>query len=250
MRGVAAGSARVRRTAKRDALIRTVRKALREAADPEKAPIMKAYMKSAMPYLGIQATPLRRVARAVFSAHILASFKDWHDAVLALWRGANYREERYMAIELAGYPAYREFRTLDALPMYEEMITSGAWWDYVDSIASHRLGELLRRYPAKMRVVLRKWAKSEDIWKRRSAILAQLGFKADTDLKLLYDCIQPSLGEKEFFLRKAIGWALRQYAWTDAKEVMRFVAEHDAQLSPLSKREALKALYRAGIAQR
>ncbi len=147
-----------------------------------------------------------------------------------------------MAIELAGYPAYREFRTLDALPMYEEMITSGAWWDYVDSIASHRLGELLRRHPAKMRGVLRKWAKSDDIWKRRSAILAQLGFKGDTDLVLLYDCIRPSLGASEFFLRKAIGWALRQYAWTDAKEVARYVAEHEDRLSTLSKREALKNL--------
>ena len=149
-----------------------------------------------------------------------------------------------MAIELAGYPGYSEFRTLRALPMYEEMITTGAWWDYVDSIASHRLGELLRRHPAKMRGVLRKWAKSKDIWKRRSAILAQLGFKADTDLALLYDCIRPSMGEKEFFLRKAIGWALRQYAWTDAKEVRRYVAEHEAKLSQLSKREAVRNILR------
>ena len=221
-------------------LVRAARKALREVADPAKAPIMQAYMKSAMPYLGIQATPLRKVARAVFSAHKIESFPEWRDAVLELWRGARYREERYIAIELAGYPSYRKFRTLDALPMYEEMITTGAWWDYVDSIASHRLGELLRLYPEEMRKVLRKWAKSGDMWKRRSAILAQLGFKADTDLTLLYDCIRPSIGEKEFFLRKAIGWALRQFAKTDAKEVARYVAEHGAQLSPLSRREALK----------
>ena len=221
-------------------LVRAARKALREVADPAKAPIMQAYMKSAMPYLGIQATPLRKVARAVFSAHKIESFPEWRDAVLELWRGARYREERYIAIELAGYPSYRKFRTLDALPMYEEMITTGAWWDYVDSIASHRLGELLRLYPEEMRKVLRKWAKSGDMWKRRSAILAQLGFKADTDLTLLYDCIRPSIGEKEFFLRKAIGWALRQFAKTDAKEVARYVAEYEAQLSPLSRREALK----------
>jgi 3-methyladenine DNA glycosylase AlkD len=236
----------MQRVAKRyrsgDALIRAARKALRDAADPVKAPIMQAYMKSAMPYLGIQATPLRKAAKAVFSAHKLESFPEWRDAVLELWRGARYREERYLAIELAGYSAYRKFRTMDALPMYEEMITSGAWWDYVDSIASHRLGELLRLYPAKMRKVLRGWAKSDDMWKRRSAILAQLGFKADTDLELLYDCIRPSIGEKEFFLRKAIGWALRQFAKTDAKEVSRYVAEHEGRLSPLSRREVLKNL--------
>ncbi len=224
------------------ALILAARKALRDAADPVKAPIMQAYMKSAMPYLGIQATPLRKAAKAVFSAHKLDSFSEWRDTVLELWRGARYREERYLAIELAGYSAYRKFRTLDALPMYEEMITSGAWWDYVDSIAGHRIGELLRLYPVKMRRVLRAWAKSDDIWKRRSAILAQLGFKGETDLDLLYDCIRPSIGEKEFFLRKAIGWALRQFAKTDGQEVRRYVAEHDGRLSPLSKREALKNL--------
>jgi 3-methyladenine DNA glycosylase AlkD len=230
----------VKQVSNRDALVGAARKALRSKADPVKAPIMQAYMKSAMPYLGIQATPLREVARAVFAANKVESFEEWRDAVLELWRGARYREERYLAIELAGYAAYRKFRTLYALPMYEEMITSGAWWDYVDSIASHRLGELLRLHPAKMRVMLRRWAKSSDMWKRRSAILAQLGFKADTDLKLLYDCIRPSIAENEFFLRKAIGWALRQYAWTDAKEVVRYVAENEARLSPLSKREALK----------
>jgi 3-methyladenine DNA glycosylase AlkD len=204
--------------------------------------MMQAYMKSAMPYLGVQAQPLRKIARAVFSAHRMESFEEWREAVLGLWRAARYREERYMAIELAAYHAYREFRTLDALPMYEEMITSGAWWDYVDAIASHRLGELLRGHPAEMGRLMRAWAKSDNMWKRRSAILAQLGFKAETDLKLLYDCIRPSIGEKEFFLRKAIGWALRQFAKTDAKEVKRFVAEHESQFSALSKREALKHL--------
>jgi 3-methyladenine DNA glycosylase AlkD len=201
---------------------------------------MQAYMKSGMPYLGIQAVSFRKTARAVLAAHPLDSFEAWRDSVLELWRGARYREERYAAIELAGYRTYQPYRTLDALPIYEEMITTGAWWDYVDSIAGHRLGELLRRYPKELRPILREWAMSDDIWKRRSAILAQLGFKTDTDLKLLYDCIRPSLDRPEFFLRKAIGWALRQYAWTDPKEVLRYVKANEKRLSPLSKREALK----------
>ncbi len=221
-------------------LIRALRTALQGLADPTKAPAMQAYMKSEMPYLGISATPFRKATKAVLAAHPLDSFEDWRDTVLALWRGARHREERYAAIELAGYPAYRPFRTLEALPMYEEMIITGAWWDYVDSIASHRLGELLRRHPEKLPAILRTWAVSEDIWIRRSSILAQLGFKKDTDLKLLYDCIRPSLGRPEFFLRKAIGWALRQHAWTDSKEVLRYVKANEKRLSPLSKREALK----------
>jgi 3-methyladenine DNA glycosylase AlkD len=212
-------------------LISAMRKALRELADPGKAPIMQAYMKSRMPYLGIQAAPFRKAAKAVLRAHPLDLFEDWRESVLALWRGARYREERYAAMELAGHRTYQKFRTLDALPIYEEMILTGAWWDYVDSIASHRLGELLRRYPEEMPAILREWSVSDDIWKRRSAMLAQLGFKGETDLE-----------RPEFFLRKAIGWALRQHAWTDPKEVRRFVKAHEKQLSPLSKREALKNL--------
>ena len=223
-------------------LIRALRKSLRSAADPAKAPAMQAYMKSSMPYLGVQAQQLRRGLRPVFAAHPLESFEGWRDVVLELWREARYREERYAAIELAGYSRYRPFRTLDALPMYEEMITSGAWWDFVDAIATRQLGELLRKHPTEMSAILRQWAAGQDIWKRRSAILAQLNFKTDTDLKLLYACIRPSLGAPEFFLRKGIGWALRQYARTDAAEVIRFVRRNQAKLSPLSRREALKHL--------
>jgi 3-methyladenine DNA glycosylase AlkD len=203
---------------------------------------MQAYMKSSMPYLGVQAPQLRRAVRAEFAAHPLETFEEWRDVVLELWRAARYREERYAAIELAGYARYRLFRGLDALPMYEEMITSGAWWDFVDAIATRQLGELLRKHPAEMSAILRQWAVGPDIWKRRSAILAQLNFKSDTDLKLLYDCIRPSLGFSEFFLRKGIGWALRQYARTDPAEVILFVRRNEAKLSPLSRREALKHL--------
>jgi 3-methyladenine DNA glycosylase AlkD len=221
-------------------LIRALRKALRDQADPAKAPIMQAYMKSEMPYWGVQTPELRRTAKAVFAAHPLVTSDQWRDTVLELWRGARRREERYAAIELAGYSRYREFRTIEALPIYEEMIASGAWWDYVDAIATHQVGELLRLYPGKMAPLLRVWAGSDDIWKRRSAILSQLHFKHDTDRTLLYDCIRPSLGSKEFFLRKGIGWALREYAKTDAKEVIRYVRQHEAQLSPLTRREALR----------
>jgi 3-methyladenine DNA glycosylase AlkD len=231
-------------------LIRAVRQALRAAADPAKAPAMQAYMKSEMPYLGVQAVPLRQALRPVFTAHRIESFDEWRATVLALWRGARFREERYAAIELAGHPAYQPFQTLNALSVYEEMIASGAWWDLVDSIASHQIGALLRRYPAEMAPILRKWATGGDIWKRRAAILAQLGFKKETDTRLLYDCIEPSLGRPEFFLRKGIGWALRQYAYTDAAAVIRYVRKHEKQLNPLSQREALKGVNRKTAAMR
>ena len=86
------------------------------------------------------------------------------------------------------------------------------------------------------------WSKSDNVWKRRASILCQLGFKGDTDLDLLYACIEPSLDSNEFFLRKAIGWALRQYARTDPGEVKRYVGRNESRLSRLSKREALKKI--------
>ena len=219
-----------------------VRSALRRVADPAKAAPMQAYAKSSMPYLGVTAVPLRKVCREVFADLELPTAAAWRRAVLALWRGARFREERYCAIELAGVRRFDRFQDMAALPMYEEMIVTGAWWDYVDGIAGHRLGTLLRRFPREMRKAMLAWSRSDDLWKRRSAILCQLTFKKDTDLDLLYATIEPALSSKEFFLRKAVGWALRQYAWTDPKEVRRYVREHERQLSPLSKREALKNL--------
>jgi 3-methyladenine DNA glycosylase AlkD len=91
-----------------------------------------------------------------------------------------------------------------------------------------------------MRSKMLQWSRSRNLWKRRSAILCQLSFKNETDLDLLYAAIEPSLGSKEFFLQKAIGWALRQYAWTDPREVRRYVRANADRLSALSKREALK----------
>ncbi len=131
--------------------------------------------------------------------------------------------------------------------MYEEMIVTGAWWDYVDPIASARLGPLLRLFPVPMRKKMLQWSRSRNLWKRRSAILCQLSFKTETDLDLLYAAIEPSLASQEFFLQKAIGWALRQYAWTDPREIRRYVRANAARLSALSKREALKNIARFSV---
>jgi 3-methyladenine DNA glycosylase AlkD len=221
--------------------LRTIlRAALLRARNPKKAGPMQAYMKSAMPYLGIQTPELRAICTRLFAAHPIQRAADWRRTCLGIWREAEFREERYAAIGLTGFRLYRSFQTLETLAMYEEMIVTGAWWDYVDSIAPKRLGALLSAYPARMRTTMLKWSRGRDLWKRRSAILCQLGFKRDTDLGLLYACIEPSLSSKEFFLQKAIGWALRQYAWTDPREVARYVGERRGELSPLSKREALK----------
>lgn len=234
---VASEDQRTQRRAR--SLLRRVRAEFGRVANPAKAAGMQSYMKSAMPYWGVPAPALRTACRTVFASVEFRSAREWRQAVLTLFREATHREERYAAITLAERGAAR-FEDMEALPVYEEMITTGAWWDIVDVLASHRLGALLEKHPKPMKRVLRRWSKSPNLWKRRSAILAQLGFKNATDLELLYDCIRPSLGSSEFFLQKAIGWALRQYAWTNAREVRRYVRQHHAGLSALSRREALK----------
>jgi 3-methyladenine DNA glycosylase AlkD len=222
------------------ALSTRLRRELRLVAEPARAPAMQAYMKSTMPYLGVSAVPLRAVCRRVFADVPLPDAATWRALVLGLWRNARFREERYAAIELTGHRSARDFQDMDALPMYEEMIVSGAWWDYVDALATQRLGELLRRHPGPMEKAMLRWSRDDNMWKRRSAILCQIGFKRETDLELLYACLEPSLSSREFFLRKAIGWALRQYAWTDSAEVVRYVRRQGERLGPLSRREALK----------
>jgi 3-methyladenine DNA glycosylase AlkD len=222
------------------ALRATLRRALEAVADPVKALAMQAYMKSSMPYLGVTAPLVRAACRRVFADHPLPSAAAWQRAVLGLWRNAGFREERYAAIALSGDRRARAFQTPAALRVYEEMIVTGAWWDYVDELAIHRVGPLLRAYPGPVARTMRAWSRSPDLWKRRSAILCQNSFKDGTDLDLLYACIEPSLASSEFFLRKAIGWALRQYAWTDPRAVAGWVRAHEDRLSPLSRREALK----------
>jgi 3-methyladenine DNA glycosylase AlkD len=220
--------------------------ALRAHANPERAAGTQAYMKSEMPYFGVSMPLLYAECRELFARHPLASRDAWEEAVRALWWEATHREERYAAIVLTGHKAYDQHQRLAVLPLYRELVVSGAWWDLVDPIATSRLHVLLERDRARMSARMRAWARGSDIWLRRCAILCQAKLKGRTDLALLYDCIEPSLDRPEFFLRKAIGWALREHAKTDAPEVLRYVREHRDHLSSLSKREALKAQLRSG----
>ena len=230
----------VRRT-EAERLQAKLRTELRRVADPEKAAGAQAYMKSEMPYYGITAPVQRRIFKEHFASVSFPTAEAWRDAVLYIWRNAKFREERYFAISFCAYKNARSFQTPDSLPMYAEMIVTGAWWDLVDGL-HHTVGGLLKRFPKEIGKEMRAWSRSDDMWKRRMSIICQLSFKKDTDLRLLYACIEPSLDSREFFLRKAIGWALRQYAWTDPDEIRRYVAQNESRLSPLSKREALKNL--------
>jgi 3-methyladenine DNA glycosylase AlkD len=213
-------------------VIEAIRSGLAELADPAKAPDMQAYMKSSMPFYGVQKPARVKLARAVFVD--LDDFAAWRDAVLRLWHEAEFREERYMALAVLRDRRYARFRTLEALGLYEELIVTGAWWDFVDEVAAGPLGDLL----PEVAPMLRSWSVDADMWKRRSAIIAQVRRKHETDFALLTDCIEPNRGDREFFIRKAIGWALRAYAWVEPEAVIAYCAR--VELSPLSRREALK----------
>ena len=225
------------------ALVEELRREIAAHGDAERAIGQQRYLKSAMPCLGVRLPVLRRVTRQVLVRHRLAERTDWLALVQELWDGATHREERYAAIAVLRLPHYRLWATDPSLlPLLRHLVMTGAWWDLVDELAAHCVGGILRAHPVQVTPVIRAWAGEEDLWVRRTAILSQLTFKGHTDVVLLADAIEQSLGDPDFFARKAIGWALRAYAATDAHWVRDFVKHHADRLSRLSVREALKHL--------
>lgn len=229
-------------------LIDDLRARLAAHADPARAGPMQAYMKSAMPFLGIGAPLRRRLQAAAVRAHPLSDTATLADTMRSLWRQARHREERYAAMELARIGPHARLIDLTLLPVYEEMIVDSAWWDICDDISGNALPRLLERDPARMKPQLRAWAQGDDLWLRRAAILSQRRLKQGFDAVLLYDCILPSIGSgrlaDEFFIRKGIGWALRERAYAAPAEVQAFCAEYARDLSPLTRREALRVIAR------
>jgi 3-methyladenine DNA glycosylase AlkD len=220
-------------------LIEAVRSALRHAAQPELAQPMQAYMKSETPFLGVRVPVMRSLTRAEAKRRPFTSSADLIDTVRRLWREAGYREERYAAIALLDTPAARRLRAPGDLQTLRDLIVAGAWWDYVDEL-SHRVGDLLLGWPAEVRPAVLAWTGSDDRWLRRASVICQLGLRERTDVALLTAAIEAASSDRDFFLRKAVGWALRDYARTDPAWVRSFAGSHE--LSPLSRREALKHL--------
>ncbi|MBY5162068.1 DNA alkylation repair protein [Salsipaludibacter albus] len=228
-------------------VVSAVRSGLADHADPERAAGQQRYMKSTMPFHGVTMGEMRRIVGPIVRdpAHELTDRDQWEVAVLRLWDDATHREERYAAIELALARRYHRWHDLDVLPLAAHLVTTGAWWDLVDATAK-LVGEVLATHPEEVAPTIRDWARADDLWLRRVAIISQLGAKADTDLDLLTDVIDANLEGStfgdEFFVRKAIGWALRQYARVDPDWVRTFVADREDRLSGLSRREARKHL--------
>ncbi len=212
-------------------------------ADPEVAVGMAAYMKTDMPCWGIK-KPLRvPVIRAVRDRYRTDDRTLYEANVLALWT-LPHREDKYTAIDYAKVctacivPA--------SLPLYERMVREGAWWDFVDDIAANLVGKVLRQNRAEVAPLMERWISDDDLWIRRTALLAQLKHQEDTDVDALFRHCEALMHEKEFFIRKAIGWALRAHSYVAPDAVEGFLREHREKLSGLSFREGNKALKRMG----
>lgn len=222
-----------------------IRTSLVAAQDPGRAPQMQAYMKSELPYFGIPSPVLKPLLRTALASPVLDR-RTWEVAIRRLWDDATHREEWYAALALVSHRHYRAFQDPELLPLLEHLITTGAWWDVVDDIAAHKVGPVLLAHPDEVTPVIRRWAVDDDLWLRRTAIICQLGAKWDTDMELFEFALSQNLDGsrhgKVFWIRKAVGWALRQHARTDPAWVREYVAKHDSQLSGLSRREALKHL--------
>ena len=224
-----------------------VRAGLAEVGDPERAAQQRAYMKSDLPYVGLGSPELERLLRPLLAEHRFVDRGSWEAAVLELWEDATHREEWYAAIALLRHRAYREWLDPDLLPLLEELVRTGAWWDVVDEIAGHLVGRVLLDHRDVVTPVMDVWAVDPDsLWVRRTAMLSQLRHREDTDVDLLARVLVANLDDtahgKDFFIRKALGWALRQHARTDPEWVLTFVGTHADRLSGLSRREALKHL--------
>ena len=222
-----------------ETLVDLVAKRLSASADPAKAGPMAAYLKTDMPFYGVQKAGRVPILREVVKSFPPSNRDGYDTVVLALWEQP-HREEKYLAIGYAR--SFPQFVTLSSVPLYRRLIVEGAWWDLVDETATHLVGDVLLRQREAMTPKIESWIDDRDLWLRRTSILSQIGHKAATDADLLFDACERRMHETEFFIRKAIGWALRDYAKTDPDAVVDFVAMNRSGLSGLSYREATKHL--------
>jgi 3-methyladenine DNA glycosylase AlkD len=207
----------------------------RSEANPDKAEAMSKYMKYHFPFLGIQ-KPLRsKLEKDFIQKNKHLKFTVLQGLITELWNLPE-REFQYTAMELM--IKSKIWKHKEAVNLLHYCLIHKSWWDTVDILAGRMVGGYFTSFATVRAQYIEQWLNSENIWLNRTTIIFQLNYKAETDEGLLFACIENFKYSKEFFIRKAIGWALRQYARTSPDAVLRFVEAHD--LSPLSRREALK----------
>ncbi len=224
-------------------LIAFVQRELKDRSDPRKAAVMAAYMKTSMPFYGVAKPDRDPIHREIKKRFPISNRKEYERAVLGLWR-LPHREEKYFAVDVARMG--RDFIVPRSLPLYRRLIEEGAWWDLVDEVAAHLVGAILLHHRDEVAPTMDRWIADDDMWIRRAAIISQLTHKDKTDHARLFRYSLAQAGEKDFFIRKAIGWALRQYAYSEPDRVRDFIIKNRNRLSPLTYREAARVLIKQG----
>ncbi|HEY8471623.1 MAG TPA: DNA alkylation repair protein [Natronosporangium sp.] len=208
------------------------------ARDPERAVPMAAYMRNQFPFLGIPSPTQKALTRTVLAGLARPTEPDLAAVALACWQRPE-REYQYFAC--GWLRRHARLCGPDFIETARYLLVTKAWWDTVDALAAHLVGPLVAMHP-KLVATTDAWLTDEDRWLVRTAILHQLTFKEATDAARLFRYCAVQAGHPDFFVRKAIGWALREYAKTDPAAVRAFVASQQPRLAPLSVREALKNL--------
>ncbi|MHB8383213.1 MAG: DNA alkylation repair protein [Candidatus Binataceae bacterium] len=226
-----------------DELARYVTTQLKRLAEPAKAPAMAAYMKTSQPFFGVPTPTRAAMFKRMGDQFAPLDQRSYSRSVLALWK-LPHREEQYCAISFASQ--HEQFITPASLPLYERMIREGAWWDFVDDIAVNLVGAVYGNFRAQTRPMIERWIDDEDLWIRRTALLSHLKHKRATNKVQLFRHCLKCAHEPEFFIRKAIGWALRECSKTDPDAVRKFLATNRERLSKLSFDEGSKHIARAG----
>ncbi|MFD4557610.1 DNA alkylation repair protein [Streptomyces sp. NPDC058469] len=231
-----AGTVRVPGSVLADTVLERLTATYAAAADPERAVLMRAYMKDVAPFLGLT-TPVRRaLSRTVLEGTPRPDEADCTAIALRCWELPE-REYQYFAVDYLR--RHVKECTSGFLPVGRHLVSTIPWWDTVDALASHVVGGLVAADP-KLVTDMDAWIVDDDLWVARTALLHQLRYKEHTDTERLFAYCLHQSGHPDFFIRKAIGWCLREYAKTDPVAVRGFLAREKGRFAPLSVREALK----------
>ena len=218
--------------------LESLQRIFEENSNPDYAAHMSAYMKNRFPFYGIKSKDRRSLQKDFLKKNGLPEIKELGKIVIAAYKFPQ-REMQYFAIELVN--KMKPELEANFIEIAEKMIVTKSWWDTVDAVASNIVGYLVHKNPD-LKNTMDNWIQSENMWKQRTAIIYQLKFKSDTDSERLFEYCKMCGDSKEFFIRKGIGWALREYSKTDEKMIREYVEK--TNLTPFSKREALKWLNR------
>jgi 3-methyladenine DNA glycosylase AlkD len=213
-------------------------KAFNESSNTENAASMTKYMKNNFQFFGIKTEERRRIFKNIWTENKKEVSENTREIALSLY-SKKERELHYCAIEILIKNLKNNYIKEDIL-LIEKLITTNSWWDSVDFLAKYLLGNYLLQFPEETNSVTLKFSTSENMWLNRSAILFQLGYKEKTNFDLLKLVCEKHKMSTEFFIQKAIGWALREYAKTNPEAVRNFVS--NSNFKKLSEKEALKNL--------